>query len=218
MTPSGCASALPGVGALAEGSGGGRRGSTRRPPAAAGRDKWPRELLPCPLPFPALSAAVAPGLSSPTRRRVRCKQHWQQWANERASALNELYGHDAAPPSCDLSLSEGNRTCIDLIAAACRDLGKPSADLSPAGALEALCGSRAGYSDVTEASSTRAPFAEGQTSLPSAGSVPTDPSSLLQAKDLYFGGSGKPGFCYPMLSQAVVKELLLFENLSVILG
>ena len=173
MTPLGCSPRLPSGGAQAEGPGGDRRGF----------DGPPREILPCPLPFGDLGAPTAGGVCGTTFRRLRGAFHWKSWANDCMESLNEMYGGGGSDALSAVRPSAGQQQCIELVSAACRSLGKPTDDEPAVRAFAELCGSRAGYSSH-EATAARASFVEDLTSIPSVGSEPADPSSLVQGSDL----------------------------------
>jgi hypothetical protein len=145
-----------------------------------------RELLPCPVPFPDLLAVDPRKVSRPVARRLQRSVHWKSWCNDGMMALNGLYGKDADGESTRVApLSEGQRACHERLVSIYSSLGEPSCELNPAGAFAELCGNRPGYShDVAEMPGLRSPFVEGCVSLPSAGSSPADPSSLLQGSDV----------------------------------
>ena len=145
-----------------------------------------RELLPCPVPLPDLLAVDSRKVSRPVARRLQRSVHWKSWCNDGMTALSELYGKGADGESTRVApLSEGQRACHERLVSIYSSLGEPSSELNPAGAFAELCGNRPGYShDVAEMPGLRSPFVEGCVSLPSAGSAPADPSSLLQGSDV----------------------------------
>ena len=173
MTPLGCSPRPPSGGAQAEGAGGDRRGL----------DGPPREVLPCPLPFGDLHVPSSGGICGSTLRRLRGSFQWKSWANDCMTSLNEMYGGSPSECLSECALSAGQKQCVELVSVACRSLGKPTVDEPASRAFQELCGSKAGYS-CCEAPVSRSSFVEGLTSLPSLGSVPADPSSLLQGSDL----------------------------------
>ena len=136
-----------------------------------------RDLLPLPLPFPGagtLCAASHPSRSM--RRRLRSTGLWQQLSNDAVTCLNEL---DGSRGICDQFCTSAQSDATSRIVAACRDLGKPPCNLTPAGAFVELCGSAPPY--LTDDGGP-APYCREALSLPSVGGVPASCEANLPAE------------------------------------
>ena len=109
----------------------------------------PRELLPCPLPFPDAELGEGSPVFSTSRAvqsRVRRRLACQVWTNEAVKTLNQLfYGEKAG--SVGMHTSLGQRQCLNRIHSLVRDMGPPTLQLAEA--FSELCGTKAGYSDLT---------------------------------------------------------------------
>ncbi|CAK0856483.1 unnamed protein product [Prorocentrum cordatum] len=146
----------------------------------------PRELLPCPPPFPlAKGPEVAAGCRS-VRRRAAARQHWQAWCNRGVIALNELFGHPVPAGDDDSTpLSAGQLSCLEELKDACRAVGPPRAGLGDAaGASRELCGARAGYAFEADAAGLPCPYRAGAVSLPPVSSKPVEFSNVLDGREL----------------------------------
>ena len=122
-----------------------------------------RELLPAPIPFPDVAAAVAAfgTLSRSSRRRLAREVGWQQWANDGVNTVNDMYGRGHFSWDRGATPSSGQRRCLDGIADAYRRMGSDF-DLSPQDAFENICGQRPGYDEP----GPRASFQKGMVSFP----------------------------------------------------
>lgn len=118
-------------------------------------------LLPAPLPFPFGEGVQRLGPSWGTLRRVRCRLHWQAWADGAVTCLTDIGGL-VAYAGCE-SGSAAQRACLDRLVDALRDLPPPTKHIDSAGALQALCGPDPGY---TLEELHRATFSRELVSLP----------------------------------------------------
>ena len=178
--------------------------ATRQPSMAVGK-----ELLPCPLPFSDNSPVLPGSLSRGTLRRLRRNRSWKSWCNEGVATINRLFSGGAsseAPLLTQASLAQ--RSCLDRLARHYRDVGPPPADVPPpAGAFAELCGSRPGYSEATsQDAGIRSPYREGDVSLPTAGSEPADPSSLLGYEDRLLWEGWREHILRPELDAAAARQ------------
>ena len=150
----------------------------------------PRELFPCPLPFPEIKGDHHLGeLSRSVRSRVRSRQGAQAWANSAVETLNDVYGRPPAdgtslpsssPPA---GLSAAQRAGLDQIRSTYESLPRPEC-MDTAAAFNALCSGRAGYSDPVPA--PRARYHPGaQISLPTHVAAHAQAGSHLRGEALH---------------------------------
>ena len=60
--------------------------------AAADNGHGPRDLFPCPPPFPHRGTVETGKVSRTVARRLQRHLHWESWCNEGVAALNDIYG------------------------------------------------------------------------------------------------------------------------------
>lgn len=126
-----------------------------------------RDLLPLPPPFPdAGGLCQAQHASRWVRRRLLATGRWQQWANDAARTLNDFYGGCSPVPEFASSLQA---PCLARIANACERVGRPPAEMSPAGAFVELCGASLPY--LADAGGLM-PYDKGLVSLLGIGATP----------------------------------------------
>ena len=138
-----------------------------------------RELLP--VPHSGLGASKAVGVSRSVARRVHQRMRKDLWESEILATLNGLYTGSELPPPLGLASSTQQLQCTERVKRAVAAVGKPDADINPAGAFSELRGTDPGYS--TELGPTR-PYRRDLVSLPLAGCRPVDLGRLLSAERL----------------------------------
>ena len=145
-----------------------------------------RELLPCPIPFGINDVDGKQSCRTVTRRHLR-REGWQRWCNDGVRALNDMYGHGIlTSEESHYNVSATQKICLDRLAVAYKSAGAAAPDCnSAAGAFRELCGTKPGYgSSDPFTTGERAPFREGDVSLPPPGARPADPELLFDGEDL----------------------------------
>ena len=136
-----------------------------------------RELLPCPVPFPGngcMSAGAGRKRCHASLQRLRRAAAARGWAND--AVESQLYGHGPTPAVSDgCRVSAAQRECSDAIVKRVLEFGAPER-LTPAEALEALCGAPPGYGEP----GPRTSYQQELVSLPPPGNAPCDASALLR--------------------------------------
>ena len=119
-----------------------------------------RELFPCPLPYPELTAALErpQQVCRAVRARAMKRGCAKLWANEAVRCLNDMHGRGDSVDAALHKPSQAQQICLDRVRAIYTEVGAPK-ESSPAEAFTALCGRRPGYHDTAQ---VRASFKQGR--------------------------------------------------------